>query len=110
MWGIGRYLYSLEGVWVSLKDGKYIVDSEYARLDSTYEKMVFTLTGQAPPKATAHQRASMPPDAAAPDGQQAAADLSSAWSPLKRGRRWSPICRGNTPISRMAFLFVCGDL
>lgn len=54
MWGIGRYLYSLEGVWVSLKDGKYIVDSEYARLDSTYEKMVFTLTGQAPPRRLPH--------------------------------------------------------
>ena len=81
MWGIGRYLYSLEGVWVSLKDGKYIVDSEYARLDSTYEKMVFTLTGQAPPKATAHQRASMPPDAAAPDGQPAAAPKAAKTSP-----------------------------
>lgn len=69
MWGIGRYLYSLEGVWVQLKDGKYIADGEYQKLDAAYEKMVTTLTGQAPPKATARQRATAPPDAAAPQEQ-----------------------------------------
>jgi hypothetical protein len=31
-WGIGRYLYEMDAIWVELKDGKYIPDSEKERL------------------------------------------------------------------------------
>ena len=33
-WGIGRYLYEMDAIWVELKDGKYIPDSEKERLKS----------------------------------------------------------------------------
>lgn len=36
MWGIGRYLYELGEVWVLLKDGKYIIESEYTKLNKAY--------------------------------------------------------------------------
>lgn len=40
MWGIGRYLYELEGVWVNLRDGKYIADGEQSRIDAAYERFL----------------------------------------------------------------------
>ena len=61
LWGIGRYLYSLVGIWVELKDGKYIADSEYKKLDAAYEKAVRALTGQSIPSASDRQRVTAPP-------------------------------------------------
>lgn len=40
MWGIGRYLYELNDIWVTLKDGKYIADTEKPRLNDQYEKFI----------------------------------------------------------------------
>lgn len=42
LWGIGRYLYDLENVWVELKNEKYIQESEMPKLWASLEK----LTGQ----------------------------------------------------------------
>lgn len=41
-WGIGRYLYDLENTWVSLKNEKYIQESEMPKLWASLER----LTGQ----------------------------------------------------------------
>lgn len=38
MWGISRYLYDFEGVWVSIDSKKMILQSEYAKLDVAYSK------------------------------------------------------------------------
>jgi hypothetical protein len=35
-WGIGRYLYGLGNTWVALKDGKYIQNGEYAKLNKAH--------------------------------------------------------------------------
>lgn len=40
MWGLGRYLYELKGVWAALDDGKYISQSEKPRLDQQYIRFV----------------------------------------------------------------------
>jgi hypothetical protein len=38
LWGIGRYLYSMDGVWVDLEEGKSIKKAEYQRLNNHYEQ------------------------------------------------------------------------
>ncbi len=38
MWGIARYLYDFEGVWVNIDSKKMIVSSEYTKLDTAYSK------------------------------------------------------------------------
>jgi len=43
-WGIGRYLYGMEGVWVAVDDKKRIKKGEQAKLDAAYEKAVQQLT------------------------------------------------------------------
>lgn len=40
MWGIGRYLYELTGVWVTLTDGKYIDDTEKPNLNKLYNRFI----------------------------------------------------------------------
>ncbi len=37
-WGIGRYLYDLDSPWVTLRDGKYIADDQYAKLRVVLER------------------------------------------------------------------------
>lgn len=44
MWGIGRYLYDLDGIWVALKDGKYIADSEFGKIDAAYARFLKSIT------------------------------------------------------------------
>lgn len=38
MWGIARFLYDFEGVWVSIDSKKMILQSEYEKLDTAYSK------------------------------------------------------------------------
>lgn len=38
MWGISRYLYDFEGVWVNIDSKKMILQSEYVKLDAAYSK------------------------------------------------------------------------
>lgn len=38
MWGIARYLYDFDGVWVGIDSKKMIVSGEYAKLDAAYSK------------------------------------------------------------------------
>ncbi len=40
IWNIGRYLYELPGLWVALKDGKYIDPSEKPKLTKHYNQFV----------------------------------------------------------------------
>jgi len=48
MWGIGRYLYDIPGVWVEVEQrgkGSYIKDSQQSKLKAAYEKSVATIFG-----------------------------------------------------------------
>lgn len=38
MWGVSRYLYDFEGVWVNIDGKKMIQQSEYPKLDAAYSK------------------------------------------------------------------------
>ena len=40
IWNIGRYLYELPGIWVLLKDGKYIDPAEKPKLTKHYNQFV----------------------------------------------------------------------
>ena len=40
MWGIGRYLYNLTGIWIPIKDGKYIPDEQLPVLAKQYNRFV----------------------------------------------------------------------
>ena len=40
IWNIGRYLYELPGIWVALKDGKYIDPAEKPKLTKHYNQFV----------------------------------------------------------------------
>lgn len=40
MWGCGRYLYGLTGIWAKLKDGRFIDDSEMPRLNKMYNQFI----------------------------------------------------------------------
>lgn len=40
MWGIGRYLYNLAGIWIPIKDGKYIPDEQLPVLAKQYNRFV----------------------------------------------------------------------
>ena len=40
MWGIGRYLYNLTGIWIPIKDGKYIPNEQLPILANQYNRFV----------------------------------------------------------------------
>lgn len=40
VWGIGRYLYKLSGIWIPIKDGKYIPNDQLPILTSQYNRFV----------------------------------------------------------------------
>ena len=46
MWGIGRYLYDLDGIWVNLRDGKYIADGEQSKIDLAYDTFLKRLNAK----------------------------------------------------------------
>ena len=73
IWGIGRYLYALTGVWVLLKDGKYIADGEHQKLDAAYDRFLKQYlsklqgaAGQQAPAPKAQAPAAKPSKAAPP--------------------------------------------
>ena len=48
LWGIGRYLYQMEGVWVEVEQrgrGTYIKDNQQARLRAEYDRAVARIFG-----------------------------------------------------------------
>lgn len=47
-WGIGRYLYGLPDIWVTLKDGKYITDEGLKKARSTVEEYTRKLNTMVP--------------------------------------------------------------
>lgn len=57
MWNCGRYLYGLKNIWVALKDGKYIDDSEKPRLDKQYNQFVVNLLKSQGQQSTAKEAA-----------------------------------------------------
>ncbi len=61
MWGIGRYLYELTGIWVKLKDGKYIADGEQEKIDACYERFLKQYLAHMNGKQTVSQPAQAPP-------------------------------------------------
>ena len=72
VWGIGRYLYEMEGVWVGIEaKGKSfaIRQEEYGKLEKEYNALVTRITGQRPnqgPNQGSNQR---PSQQSAPAGQ-----------------------------------------
>lgn len=38
LWGVGRYLYDIPSPWVELKNEKFILESERAKLDETHDR------------------------------------------------------------------------
>ena len=63
-WGIGRYLYEMEGIWVGIEaKGKFyaIKKGEYGRLEKEYNALVSRIFGQKPDQQSAPDRQS--PDA-----------------------------------------------
>lgn len=40
MWGIGRYLYNLTGIWIPIKEGKYIPNDQLSELAKQYNRFV----------------------------------------------------------------------
>lgn len=54
MWGAGRYIYDLDGIWVQIElrgKNKIILDSEKPRIDRTYNAMVSKYLAGKQPKA-----------------------------------------------------------
>jgi hypothetical protein len=50
-WGVGRYLYGMDGVWVDIekRGSSYVIKrDQQKKLDDAYAKMVAQLTGKAP--------------------------------------------------------------
>jgi hypothetical protein len=65
MWGIGRYLYELGGIWVEIEQrgkGSVIKDDQYGKLETEYNKAVAKIFFNAPPNQEKTQ--------AAPAGQK----------------------------------------
>lgn len=68
VWGIGRYLYEMEGVWVGIeaKGKSYAIrQEEYGKLEKEYNSLIARITGQKPNQGS-NQR---PIQQAAPAGQ-----------------------------------------
>ncbi len=85
VWGIGRYLYELGGVWVEIEQrGKssVIKDTQYSKLEADYNKAVARMygdnvqQGQAPAQQQA--RTNQQPTSAPPENNQPPAASSSA--------------------------------
>jgi len=56
LWGVGRYLYQIEGVWIEVEQrgkGSYIKDSQQGRLRSEYDKAVARIFGSTANRGTA---------------------------------------------------------
>lgn len=69
IWNIGRYLYELPGIWVALKDGKYIDPAEKPKLIKHYNQFVnqyLKAQQAAEQKRDAVQQTAVPSAAAAP--------------------------------------------
>lgn len=93
IWGIGRYLYALTGVWVLLKDGKYIADGEHQKLDAAYDRFLkqylSKLQGTAGRPAAAPKPSAPAPESATPtvkSAAPAAEPAKAAPPPIKTGR------------------------
>lgn len=74
MWGIGRYLYNLTGIWIPIKDGKYIPDEQLPVLAKQYNRFVNQYLAAGNPSgetkpAAVPQSASAQTTAAAPENQ-----------------------------------------
>lgn len=79
MWGIGRYLYNLTGIWIPIKDGKYIPDEQLPVLAKQYNRFVsqYLAAGKpssktkstAPMQNTATQTAAIPPAPSEPQSR-----------------------------------------
>lgn len=64
LWGIGRYLYGMDTVWVDVEQSgsSYrIPDREQRRLDGIYENVVKRICDISPPPAVSKQPAAQPP-------------------------------------------------
>ena len=73
-WGIGRYLYEMEGVWVDIEPkGKSfaIKQEEYGKLEKAYNASVSRLSGQKPSQQSAPVRQSQDTPQNAPTAQNA---------------------------------------
>ncbi len=63
-WGIGRYLYGMDGVWVNIerRGGSYAIKKDQQKkLDEAYAKMVAQLTGKTPPPDKKPEKPTKPP-------------------------------------------------
>ena len=88
-WGIGRFLYEIDGVWVDVEQrGKSsaIKDDQYPKLESEYNKAVAKIFGTAPPAQSA------PPAAPSytPPQQQVSPPSSASDEPPMPPERRSP--------------------
>ena len=65
MWGIARYLYDFDGVWVGIDNKKMIESGEYAKLDAAYSKFAINYLKTLPltPQQIQQAEASLQPQA-----------------------------------------------
>ena len=109
-WGIGRYLYGMTQVWVSIEQrgkGFVIVDAERQKLDQTHEKWVQKLQNKtAVPPQNANQeqqqkpRPAQNPQRTGPQGQQRPPQPAPQQAPPPQeatGNRPQPKPQPNTP-------------
>ena len=66
MWGIGRYLYNMAGIWIPIKDGKYIPDEQLPVLAKQYNQFVNQYLAAGKPSAQTKPSAPMQNATAAP--------------------------------------------
>jgi hypothetical protein len=86
LWGIGRYLYQIDGVWVEIEQrgkGSYIKDNQQATLKTAYEKAVARIFGQAAPPSQKSAPAPAPQNVQPPT-QQAAQTSQTAPPPAQQ--------------------------
>lgn len=94
MWGVGRYLYDLKNIWVSLKDGKYIPDDQLPVLAKQYNRFVRQLLSAGNPGTGNQQAAPAAQTAPAPQtprqkGAQPAQGRFSQQTPPEAEDAWT---------------------